>query len=112
MRQFVIDELSPMERDNIDSWLKRNLQQGPIDGLYWLVLQEEQLDTAQQGEKHRDHGPYYMAVEVTRNDVRFELLVRSQTTLHCSCIAQATVKQRQFMLDTIDQMLEEEMIRA
>lgn len=112
MRQFVIDELSPMELDNIDSWLKRNLQQGPLEGLYWLVLQKEQLDAAQQGEQHRDHGPYYMAVEVTRSEVRFELLVRSQNTLHCSCIAQASARQRQLMLDTIDRMLEEEMIRA
>ena len=32
MRQIVIDELSPMERDNIDSYLKRSLKQGPMEG--------------------------------------------------------------------------------
>ncbi len=112
MRQFVIDELSPMEKDNIDSWLKRNLTPGPLAGLYWLILKEEQLDTAQQGEEHCEHGPYYMAIEVNRKEVRCELLVRSQTNLHCSCIAQATPKQRQIMLDVIDKMLEEEMIVA
>lgn len=112
MRQFVIDELSPMEIDNIDSWLKRNLKQGPLPGLYWLVLKEEHLDIAQRAPEHQEHGPYYMAVEVTRNEIRFELLIRSESTLHCSCIAQATARQRQFMLETIDRMLEEEMIRA
>ncbi len=112
MRQFVIDELSPMEKDNIDSWLKRNLTRGPLEGLYWLVLTKEQLDTAQQGEEHANHGPYYMAVEVNRKEVRFEFLVRSQTNLHCSCIAQATPRQRQLMLDIIDWMLKEEMITA
>ncbi len=112
MRQFVIDELSPMELENIDSWLKRNIQPGPMNGLYWLLLEEEHLDEAQLGEEHKEHGPWYMAVEVTRKDVRFELLVRSKTNLHCTCIAQASSKQRKVMLDMIDRLVEEEMIRA
>lgn len=110
MRQFVIDELSPMELDNIDSYLKRSLKQGPMVGLFWLELTDDLLGEAQQG--HEEHGPFYVAVEVTRDAVKFELLVRSQTNLHCSCIAHASVIQRQFILDFIDKMLLEEMITA
>jgi len=110
MRQIVIDELSPMERDNIDSYLKRTLTVGPMIGLYWLVLPPDLLSEAQQG--HEDHGPFYLAAEVEQYLVRFELLVRSQSNLHCSCIAHATPVQRQFVLDFIDRMLAEEMIRA
>lgn len=110
MRQFVIDELSPMEHDNIDSYLKRTLKQGPMIGLYWIELTSDLLSEAQIG--HEEHGPFYMAVEVTRSGVKFELLVRSQSNLHCSCIAHATPVQRQFVLDFIDKMLAEEMITA
>ena len=110
MRQIVIDELSPMERDNIDSYLKRSLTAGPMIGLYWIVLPPDLLSAAQQG--HEEHGPFYMAVEVEQYKVRFELLVRSQSNLHCTCIAHATPAQRQFVLDFVDRMLEEEMIRA
>lgn len=110
MRQIVIDELSPMERDNIDSYLKRSLTAGPMIGLYWIVLPPDLLSAAQQG--HEEHGPFYMAVEVEQFKVRFELLVRSQSNLHCTCIAHATPAQRQFVLDFVDRMLEEEMIRA
>lgn len=110
MRQIVIDELSPMERDNIDSYLKRSLQQGPMIGLYWVVLPTDLYSSAQQG--HDEHGPFYMAVEVEQSSVRFELLVRSQSNLHCSCIAYATPVQRQFVLDLIDKMIEEELIKA
>lgn len=110
MRQFVIDELSPMERDNIDSYLKRTLTQGPMVGLYWIVLTDDLLSEAQQG--HEDHGPFYLAVEVEQFKVRFELLVRSQSNLHCSCIAHATSAQRQFVLDFVDKMVEEELINA
>lgn len=110
MRQFVIDELSPMERDNIDSYLKRTITAAPMIGLYWLVLPPDLLSEAQQG--HGDHGPFYLAVEVEQYRVRFELLVRSQSNLHCSCIAHATAAQRQFVLDFIDRMVEAEMIRS
>jgi hypothetical protein len=110
MRQLVIDELSPMELDNIDSYLKRSLKQGPMVGLYWLMLPDDLHAEAQQG--HEEHGPFHLAVEVCRDCVRFELLVRSQTNLHCSCIAHASPVQRQFVLDFIDQMVSKEMITA
>lgn len=110
MRQIVIDELSPMERDNIDSYLKRTLKRGPMIGLYWMELPPDLLSAAQQG--HEGHGPFYLAVEVTGSAVRFELLVRSNSNLHCTCIAHASTMQRQFVLDFIDRMVNEEMIRA
>jgi len=110
MRQFVIDELSPMERDNIDSYLKRSLKQGPMIGLYWITLPNDLLSAEQT--EHKEHGPFHLGVEVTNTAVRFELLVRSQVNLHCSCIAHATPIQRQFVLDFIDKMVEEELIRS
>jgi hypothetical protein len=110
MRQFVIDELSPMERDNIDSYLKRSLTAGPMIGLYWIVLPPDLLSEPQQG--HEEHGPFYLAVELEKSSVCFELLVRSQSNLHCSCIAHATPVQRQFVLDFIDKMVTEELIRS
>jgi len=110
MRQLVIDELSPMERDNIDSYLKRTLTSGPMIGLYWLHIPDDLLGEAQLG--HEDHGPFHIAVEVTNGAVKFELLVRSKSNLHCSCIAHATPAQRQFILDFIDRMVAEEYIKS
>ena len=110
MRQIVIDELSPMEHDNIDSYLKRTIKQGPMVGLYWIELSDDLLSESQLG--HEEHGPFHLAVELTNSAVKFELLVRSQTNLHCSCIAHATPVQRQFILDFIDRMVAEEFISA
>ena len=110
MRQFVVDDLSPMERDNIDSYLKRSLKQGAMVGLYWLELPPYLLSNHQQG--HEDHGPFFLGVELDNQSVKFELLVRSQSNLHCSCIAYASNSQRQFVLDFIDRMVKEEMISA
>ncbi|MBU0962230.1 MAG: hypothetical protein KKH60_11890 [Proteobacteria bacterium] len=110
MRQFVVDDLSPMERDNIDSYLKRNLKTGPMIGLYWIVLPPEILTKTQK--EHESCSPFYFGVEVERDGVRFELLVRSNAHLHCDCIAHATPEQRQHVLNFIDTMLEQEMIRS
>jgi len=110
MRQFVIDELSYLERDNLDSYLKRTLQPGPMDGVFWLELPDDLLGDAQRG--HESCAPFYMAVDLDDRRLCFEMLVRSKTNLHCSCIAWATGAQRQFVLDFIDRMLEEEQIRA
>ena len=110
MRQFVIDELSPMERDNLDSYLKRTLKQGPMIGLFWLLLPPDLLSAEQQG--HDDCGPFYLAVDLEDTRITFELLVRSNSNLHCTCIAYATPAQRQFVLDFVDTMIESELIRA
>lgn len=110
MRQFIVDDLSPMERDNIDSYLKRTLKSGPMIGLYWIILPDDLLTDIQK--EHTDCSPFYLGVEVEKDAVRFEFLVRSHAHLHCDCIAHTTSKQRQHVLDFIDTMLEEEYIRS
>ena len=110
MRQIVIDELSPMEHDNIDSYLKRTIKQGPMIGLYWIELPPDLLSEAQLG--HEEHGPFFLAVELVGSSVKFELLVRSHSNLHCTCIAHATAAQRQFILDFVDRMVAAEFISA
>jgi len=110
MRQFVVDDLSPMERDNIDTYLKRNLKSTPIVGMYWLVLPDDILTDTQK--EHKDCAPFYFGVEVEKDLVRFEFLVRSNGHLHCDCIAHATSLQRQHVLGFIDTMLDEEKIRS
>ena len=110
MRQIMVDELTREERDNIDSYLKRTLKPGPLAGLYWMTVPQDLLAEAQQG--HEQCGPFYVAVELEEDTIRFELLIRSQTNLHCSCIAYATPAQRDFVLRFVDTMLEEEHIRA
>ncbi|MGR0481004.1 MAG: hypothetical protein ACTFAL_06245 [Candidatus Electronema sp. V4] len=111
MRQYLIDELSFLERDNLDSFLKRNLKPGPIEGTHWLELPPELLAPPQQ--EHPACGPFYFAVileNLEKNELRAEFLVRSSHNMHCSCIAWASPAQRQFLLDWIDKMLQEEFI--
>jgi hypothetical protein len=108
MRQYLIDELSFFERDNLDSYLKRTLSPGPLNGVYWLKVPPELLAPPQM--EHPACGPFYFSVILEKSELRAELLVRSSHNMHCSCIAWAVPAQRQFVFDFIDKMLKEEFI--
>jgi len=110
MRQLVIDDLSPQERDNLEHYLKRTLGEGPIEGLFWLRLPDDLPGLDQQG--HEACGPFHFGVELGRSHLSFELLIRNAANLHCSCIAYATKAQRDFLFRFIDEMLAGEQIRA
>ncbi|MFO7760099.1 MAG: hypothetical protein ACQES8_02785 [Thermodesulfobacteriota bacterium] len=110
MRQIVIDELNHEERDSIESYLKRNLTEGEVAGIFWLSLPEHLLSGAQLA--HRDCSPFVFGIELTDKKLQGELLVRSSRNLHCSCISYASKKQREFLLDFLDRMLEEEGITS
>ena len=108
MRQYLLDELSFLEHDNLDSYLKRTLKASPISGVYWLELPQDLLAPAQLN--HPDCGPFYFSIVLEKAEVRIEFLVRSSHNMHCSCISWATPIQRQFVLDFVDNMVKEEFI--
>jgi hypothetical protein len=110
MRQLVIDELSMEEWANLDNYLKRTVRQGGMEGMFWLPVPDDLLAEAQQG--HETCGPFFFGLELAEKKLIVELLVRSQSNLHCSCISYATRPQRDFVLDFMDRMLREEHIKA
>ncbi len=110
MRQYVIDELSAQERDNLDTYLKKTLKQGGMVGMFWLELPEDLWSEAQQG--HKECGPFYFGLDLSKDKLNIELLVRSESNLHCSCIAYATQAQRDFVLKFVDTMLVAEHISS
>jgi len=110
MRQYFIDEISFLERDNIEHYLNRTLKHGPIEGVFWLEVPPDLYGPAQHG--HEQCAPFYFSIVLEENSLRCEFLVRSVDNLHCTCIAWATPAQREFVLDYADRLLTEEMIRA
>ena len=102
MRQFVIDQLSDKERQAVRQHLTKMAKPGPIEDMFWLRLGGDMLTETQRS--HPACGPFYVAIELGDDRVSFEFLVRSQSTLHCSCISYASPLQRDFILNFIDEM--------
>ena len=110
MRYFMIDDLSKEERVVVENFLKRNATPGPIENLFWLQVPDDLLEETQR--EHRDCGPFFFGIELQDESVAFELLVRSQATLHCQCIAYTSPAQRDYMLAFVDRLISEERLKA
>lgn len=110
MRQVLINELSKDEAKKVKEFLDTHSRAGAVEGLYWLLVPEALLGVAQIG--HESCGPFALAVEAGDDFVSFELLVRSESNLHCSCTSYATLAQRDFLLDFMERLVAEQGIRA
>lgn len=110
MRQFLIDELRPQEVERIRGYLHRHCEGSELDQLFWLRIPDDLISEAQAG--HVQCAPFYFAVELGRNWVKLELLVRTRSRLRCSCIRYASPEQREFLLHFADAMVEELQIGA
>ena len=56
MRQYMIDEISFLEHDTLDSYLKRTLKPGGLEGVYFLSLPPDLIGPEQVGQG--DCGPF------------------------------------------------------
>ncbi len=110
MRQIIINELNNDELQAVEAYLGKNLNAGGLAGVYWLLLPDTLLAEAQSG--HEKCGDFIFGVELGGDSVSFELLVRSRENLHCSCTSYASEEQRQFLLNFVDEMINETNIRA
>ena len=109
MKQYVIDQLREEDHQKVLQFLGDHADKTAMEGIFWLDLPRD-LYTPVQAE-HTDCQPYYFAVSLDFGRAAFELLVRSRQILRCGCIAYATPRQRDFLLQFADHMLEQLGIR-
>ena len=109
MKQYVIDQLRESDFDQIREFLDAHAEKTVLEEVYRMELPEH-LYSAVQAE-HTQCRPYYFAVNLNRNQVAFEWLIRSQKTMRCNCIAYASPEQRDHIIRVADGMLEELGIR-
>ncbi len=57
--------------------------------------------------EHKQCHPFCFAVNLSSNQADFELLIRSRRILRCTCMSYSDSKQRDYIMDYADRMLEE-----
>jgi hypothetical protein len=105
MKQYVIDQLRESDFHAIKAFLDKNAEGASLEGVYWADLPPEHYTEIQR--EHSTCQPFYFAVNLTWNDVAFELLIRSRQVIRCRCITYATPQQRDYIIHYAERMLEE-----
>jgi len=100
MKQYLIDEIARVDFPRIKKYLDCKAQTSGLEGIWWVELGKEQLSDAQMA--HPDCQPHCFAVELGRNFIKFEFLIRSRRTMRCSCIGYATPQQSNLIMDFAD----------
>lgn len=104
MKQYVIDELRLHDYEKVRDCLDKSCVPGGIEGVYWLPVPEELLTDEQRS--HDSCKPYRLGLELYEDHLSCGLLVRATGNIRCHCIAYANKAQRDWLIETLDAMME------
>ncbi len=105
MRQYVLDEIARADIPRIKAYLDKEAISSGLEGIWWVELGQEQLSESQKA--HADCQPHCFAIELGRNAIKFEFLIRSRRTMRCSCLGYATREQRDWIMNFADALVAE-----
>jgi hypothetical protein len=105
MKQYVIDQLRPNDYFKIKGYLDMNFQQSGIPDVYWLILPQDMQEGIQT--EHADCWPFYFALELGTSVLSCELLVRTLCQVRCDCMGYASPAQRNWLIQTVDDMFDQ-----
>lgn len=106
MRSYCVDDITSEQMAHLTESLTAMELGAGIEGLFWLPVPQQMLTETQQ-EHAEQCGPHCMALEVTEDSLRLELLVRARNMLRCACIGYASPELERHMIDYIDAILTE-----
>ena len=103
MKQYLIDGLRPEDHKRLENYFKDHFTASPLGSIYWIELDREILTPVQQ--EHTSCQPHIFALELEEGFLACELLVRIKNSIKCDCMGYATVRQRDWLMDKVDDML-------
>ena len=104
MKQYVIDELRYQDYEKIKKYLDESLGELQLGGIYWFPIDDRLLNPVQAA--HTACRPFFFALDLVPERLCCELLVRTKNRIRCACISYADEVQRNWMITTIDAVLE------
>lgn len=104
MKQYVIDALRYPDYEKLKAYLDETLGQPEIGGLYWIPLDPSLYSDVQIA--HADCAPFFMALELEEARLSGELLVRTRNRIRCDCIHYADKRQRDWLIQQMEEIFE------
>lgn len=105
MKQYVIDGLRLEDYHALKTYLDDQFGPPALGNIYWIELSRDLLTPIQQD--HDQCGPHVIAVELDERALSCELLVRIKKNVKCDCMGYATSLQREWLINTVDTILDE-----
>ena len=115
MKQYVVDELRLEDYEKIKRFFADNsgtsfqdafrIKSASVEGVYWLELPHELLNETQAA--HEDCQPFNFAIELEEDSLSCGLLVRAASNIRCHCIEYANTTQRNWLINIIDSIMEQ-----
>lgn len=109
MKQYVIDGLRLEDYRKLKEYLDSSVESSPLGGIYWVEIEPSLLTPLQQ--EHAGCRPHVFAFMLEETYLSCEFLVRIKNNIKCDCMAYATAAQRNWLIDTVDAILEKLDIR-
>ncbi|MFO7750191.1 MAG: hypothetical protein R6V54_08850 [Desulfobacteraceae bacterium] len=103
MKQYLIDGLRIEDHKKLETYLKGRFTASPLGNIYWIELDREILTPVQK--EHTSCQPHIFALELEERFLACELLVRIKNSIKCDCMGYATARQRNWLMDKVDEML-------
>jgi hypothetical protein len=104
MKQYVVDELRSEDYNRIESYLDEELGVSGVPGLYKLRIDIDLLTDLQVS--HTECQPFYFAIDLEPDRMASEFLVRTDYRIGCNCMGYATEKQRNWLIQFTDTLLD------
>lgn len=100
MKQYIVDELRPADYKRLRAYLGKAFAPAALDGIFRVPLDPALFSAVQKA--HRDCQPYWFALELERQRLCCELLVRTDNRVKCDCMGYATERQRNWIMAVVD----------
>ncbi len=104
MKQYVIDGLTPGDHEKLHAYFQNHLEPAGIDGIYWVEITGDLLTDLQRA--HEGCRPHVFALMLEPGYLSCELLVRIKKSVRCDCMGYATPGQREWLVETVDSILD------
>ena len=104
MKQYLIDGLRPEDHVKLKAYLDDHYGPASLGSVYWVEIDPDLLSPVQK--EHGACAPHVFALELDERFLACELLVRIKKNIKCDCMGYATRRQREWIMDTMDGVLD------
>jgi len=105
MKLYLIDELRSEDLKKIKRYLNDSFGNPVLGNIYWVELDRDILTPVQK--THVNCSPHVFALDLGKDYLSCEFLVRIKKNIKCECMAYATPRQRDWLINKIDLILDE-----